>query len=43
MANALGTRLLARYAEGIATIEQLQAALSRGWITHDELDTATTS
>ncbi|MGK0740445.1 hypothetical protein ACSHWG_00950 [Leucobacter sp. Z1108] len=42
MATLLGARLLARYAEGTATVEQLQAALARGWISQDEYDTATT-
>ncbi len=41
MATLLGARLLARYTEGTATVEHLQAALTRGWINQDEYDTAT--
>lgn len=40
MATALGQRLLDRYAAGTATLEQLQAALARDWITQAEYDDA---
>lgn len=42
MANALGARMLIRYAEGTATLAQLDATLAKGWITQAEYDTATT-
>ena len=40
MATALGQRLLNLYAEGNATVEQLQSALAKGWITQAEYDEA---
>lgn len=40
MATALGMRILARYATGDASNEQLAAALTRGWITAEEHDNA---
>lgn len=40
MATALGTRLLTRFAMGDATVEQMDAALSHGWITSEEHDAA---
>lgn len=36
MATALGYRYLVRFHEGTATLEQLDAALTRGWVTTDE-------
>lgn len=41
MATALGQRCIDRYVAGTLTIEQLHAALTRGWINQDEYDTAT--
>lgn len=41
MANALGKRLLYRYATGDLTQQQLQTALGFGWITQNEYDDAT--
>lgn len=41
MATAIGQRYLERYAAGTATLEQLQLAVARGWVTPAEYDTAT--
>lgn len=40
MATPLGARILTRYAEGTATLEQLDKALAAGWFSRDEYDNA---
>lgn len=40
MATALGYRYLVRFYEGTATLVQLDACLTKGWITLDEYDRA---
>lgn len=40
MATALGQRYLDRYTANTCTIEQLEAALTREWISQDEFATA---
>jgi len=39
--NALGARMLQRYAEGTATREQLDAAYAKGWISDADYQAAT--
>lgn len=39
--NALGARMLQRYAEGTASREQLDAAYAKGWISDDDYNAAT--